>query len=379
MTKSILKKGRRLPHVIMGYTAELIDSKRMWIGHYPSSDTKAPDGRILVGTGDNLGGYGMFSCDKGDTWEIIRGMRSIPRMLNLSDGRYFATGFGNIAARHIDPERQKKIPYVMKKMWADSFDDILDGNLQADFEVIDIPDLAVGYGDSQNYHTGVTGSGLIELPDGKIMIAMYGQFKQDKTRLPYFEKYDFYQYRTWVMISHDMGETFEYLSTVADCQTYPFNPDAEGFCEPDLLYLGGEHILCVMRTQGHEVYTPMYASHSYDMGKTWSTPEVVAPYGVAPKLLRLSCGAIVCAAGKWGTFFLISDDEGKSWSDPVVLSANKGQWDRGPSGYVSLIETNPNEILIVWDETEDQTSDDIPQGERRIVYVNRYKIIQEQA
>ena len=209
----------------MSYKAEFIDSKRLWIGQYPCADTKAPDGRVLVGAGDNGGGYAMLSCDKGGTWEMIRGLRYTPRMLRLSDGRYFAPGFGSVAVKHFDPVRQKKIPYVMKKMWADSFDDILEGNIQTQFESLDIPNLSIGYGDSQeadNYHTGVTGSGLIELPGGDIMIAMYGQFKDDKTKLPYFDKYDFYQYRTWVMISHDKGESFQYLSTVADCQTYPY-------------------------------------------------------------------------------------------------------------------------------------------------------------
>ncbi len=363
----------------MGFTSELLDSKRMWIGQYPCSDVYEKGGRFVVGVGDNAGGYSMYTADGGDTWELIRGI-STPRMIQLSDGRYFGIGFGNAALHSFDPKRQKKIPYVLNKLWADSFDSVLEGDIQSDLECVDIPELAVGYGDSgdsRSYHTGVVGSGIIETDSGDILIAMYGQFKSDKSKLAYFDKYDFYQYRTWVMVSRDRGQTFGYLSTVADCQTYPFQPEAEGFCEPDLLYLGGDHILCVMRTQGHEVYTPMYASHSYDGGKSWSIPEQISPFGVLPRLVRLSCGALICASGKWGTFFRISGDLGKSWGEPVILSDNKGQWDRGPSGYVSVIETAPNEILIVWDETEDTESDDIVQGERRIVYANRYRITEQ--
>ncbi len=363
----------------MKYRAELKDSKRLWIGNYPCCDIASPDGRLLVGVNDNSGGYCAYSADRGDTWEMLREVGRVPRMIRLSDGTYFAVGFGSLAVHHFNPKKQEKIPYVMKKMRAASFDDVLEGNIQCSFESVDIPELAVGYGDSgeaESYHTGVT-SGFIELPDGSILLAMYGQFKSDRTRLDYFTNYDFYQYRTWVMLSRDRGEHFEFLSTVADCQTYPFEPDAEGFCEPELIYLGGEHVLCVMRTQGHEVYTTMYASHSYDMGRTWSEPKAVNPYGVLPRLIKLSCGALICASGKWGTFFQISSDEGVSWSEPVVLSDNRGRWDRGPSGYVSVFETKPDELLIVWDETEDTESDDIPVGERRIVYANRYKIISE--
>lgn len=93
-----------------------------------------------------------------------------------------------------------------------------------------------------------------------------------KSKLDYFKNYDFYQYRTWCIVSHDNGHTFEYLSTIADCGTYPV-PDGEGYCEPDLVYLGNGHILAALRTQGHEVYTPLFCSHSYDSGKTWSKPD----------------------------------------------------------------------------------------------------------
>ena len=101
------------------------------------------------------------------------------------------------------------------------------------------------------------------------------------------------------------------------------------------------------------------------------------PYGVLPRLIRLENGAIVCASGKWDTFMQISGDEGYTWSKPFIVAENDGQWDRGPSGYVSIFETRPNEILIVYDTTEDKASDDIKLGERRIVYMSRYRVIEE--
>lgn len=64
---------------------------------------------------------------------------------------------------------------------------------------------------------------------------------------------------------------------------------------------------------------------------------------------------------------------------PYAVSDNRGQWDRGPSGYVSVWETRPGEILLVWDETEDLESEDIKPGERRIVYMNRYQITADEA
>ena len=73
----------------------------------------------------------------------------------------------------------------------------------------------------------------------------------------------------------------------------------------------------------------------------------------------------------------ISGDEGYTWSEPFIVAENDGQWDRGPSGYVSIFETRPNEILIVYDTTEDKVSDDIKLGERRIVYMSRYRVAEK--
>lgn len=361
----------------MAHTFELIDRKRLIMGHYASGDTVSSDGRIFIGGGGNDGSFGLYTCDGGKSFEVVKGLYSIDHMTPLGDGSYFAPGFGSVAVRQFDPRVQEKVPYVLKKRFARSFDDILKGNIQTEFEVVDIPDLAVGYGDSgdsTSWHTGSPGSGYIRLDNGDILIAMYGQFKADRTRLPYFEKYDFYQYRSWVLVSHDGGRSFSYLSTVAATGEHPINPEAEGYCEPDLLDLGGGHVLCALRTQGHEVYSEMYACHSYDYGRTWSAPEVMSPYGVLPRLCRLTDGTILCASGKWDIFIVQSNDDGKTWSEPFIVTENKGRWDRGPSGYNTIVETAPGEILLVYDTTDDPVSDDIKPGERRFVYADRYKV-----
>lgn len=362
------------------YKIEHLSSDRLWIGHYPCGDADGGNGRLIIRAGDNAGSMTIRSNDGGRTWELRRDITNTDHMRRLSDGSYIGIGFGSLAVHHFDPKHQKKIPYIMKTLHAENYDALVAGDAQSAFCMPDIPDLAVGYGDSgdeRNYHTGVVGSGIVELDDGSILIAMYGQFGEDKTRLPYFTKYNFYQYRTWVMISHDRGNTFEFLSTVADVQSQPIDTAAEGFCEPDLLYLGGGHVLCVMRTQGHEVYSPMYASHSYDSGRTWSPVSKVEDFGVLPRLLKMKNGAVVLASGKWDTLLKISADDGESWSDRIIVKENRGQWDRGPSGYTSIFETADDELLIVYDHTDDPVSDDIKYGERRVIYADRFRITAE--
>ena len=349
-----------------------IDTKRIGIGNYAFASAFRDKNRMLTAHSNGV----LCTEDGGDTWRTLNDVRYRPVYQRLADGSYVGFDFPNLAKKRFDPRVQEKIPYILGIYRAKSYDEVLAGTPQRSFAVVDIPDLAVGFGDSQvedDWGAGCMGSGIIQTENGDVIAAMYGQFKQDKSKLAYFEKYDFFQYRTWLIVSHDNCRTWEYLSTVADCMTYPI-PDAEGYCEPDLLYLGNGRILCVMRTQGHEVYTPMTRSFSNDYGKTWSAPVEINPYGVLPRLIKMRNGVTLCCSGKWDIFLLASEDDGETWSKPFVISENDGQWDRGPSGYNSVFETDPNTLVVVYDITEDKVSDDIPEGERRIVYVSRYKV-----
>jgi len=101
------------------------------------------------------------------------------------------------------------------------------------------------------------------------------------------------------------------------------------------------------------------------------------PFGVYPRLLKMKNGLIVCTSGKWDTFFLVSEDDGNTWSDRYIIAENDGQWDKGPSGYTSVFEVEPDVILVVYDDTEDRVSILPNPYDRRVVYAARYRIIKE--
>ncbi len=351
-----------------------ISSVHLDAGTFAVDNADGGDGRLLVGVQGVGSKYGIYSEDGGESWKRIDGRFDTPRMIRLQDGTYFGMGIDTPIKYHVNIKKQKKFPHVLQMKYAESFDAILDEDIQTDFFCVDIPDLNFGYGDGldpKEYQLGYV-SLFNQLDNGDILGAMYGQFKADKSKLDYFKDYyDMYQYRTWMIVSHDNGHTFSYLSTVADCMTYPgLAGEGEGFCEPDILDLGGGEVICVMRTQGHEVYTPMYICRSYDYGKTWDAPQKICDYGVYPRLLKLSDGTLVCASGKWDSFLLFSEDKGKTWSAPYVFKENKGQWERGPSGYCSIFETAPNELLVVYDDAEKEVSP----GFWRTVYAEKFKI-----
>ena len=62
---------------------------------------------------------------------------------------------------------------------------------------------------------------------------------------------------------------------------------------------------------------------SRDGGMTWTAPERMHIMGYPPHLLRHSSGAIVLTYGyrekKYGQRARVSWDEGKTWSDPIIL------------------------------------------------------------
>lgn len=359
-------------------TPELIYHERINLGDYASAGTITREGDVLVTAGGH-DPFMMISRDSGTTFEIKKGINypTTYGFTQLRDGTFISFGSNNVGHRALMDKRQKVVPFVLKIMRAKTFDDILDGRIDVSFAVVDIPDLTFGWGDSNNCHSGTVAQGCVELENGDIVVTMYGQKTTDTTLCPYFveQGYNFYLYSTWCIISRDSGKTFSYLSSIADVQTYPI-PDvnAEGYCETDIFAFGGGHIVAVLRTGGHEVYSPLYASHSYDNGETWGVPYEINSWGVLPKLFRLSDGRLVLVSGHIHTFLMFSEDEGVTWSEPFIVEECDGKWGNSPSGYNTAFESAPGEITIIYDDPKEGIAEGKPYGYVRHVYMRKYRI-----
>jgi hypothetical protein len=92
-------------------------------------------------------------------------------------------------------------------------------------------------------------------------------------------------------------------------------------------------------------------SRSTDGGKTWSTPHSIGVWGLPSHLLRLRDGRLIMTYGHrrkpFGNQARISDDEGKSWSEPLTIS---GDGIGGDLGYPSTVELGDGELLTAWYE-----------------------------
>ena len=357
----------------MSYSIEIISKECFGAGHYPFKFAADRDGRVLIPVRFwDDGGLLLSSCDGGASFEAIPmpdGMRGVT-FRELSDGTLLGIGEANAVHRAIW-DLDGKIPFVLPVYRAKSIDDLLTGKVATEFCSVDIPGLAAGYGDSSNRHTGDAIS-WSELSNGDIYVMMYGQFKDDTTLCPYFRefgKYDFYLYRTWSIVSYDKGKTFEFVTTVADCQTYPIaDVNAEGYCEAETIEVEPGHLVSVIRTGGHEVYSPLYCAHSYDYGVTWGAPYEICPWGVLPRLLKMKDGTLVCASGHIHTMLLFSDDNGATWSEPVIVDECDGKWDKSTSGYSSIFEPTPGVLSLVYDDPKEGIAEGREAGKVRQVY-----------
>ena len=366
----------------MGHSLRIISKECFGAGHYPCNYSRSEDGRVFIPVFYWDGAYLLTSDDGGASFkkEPLPGKMRGVAFRELSDGTFMGIGEGNAVHRAIYDLDGEKIPYALPVYRAKSIDDVIAGKVTTDIRLVDIPRLAAGYGDSNNRHTGDAISWL-ELSNGDIYVMMYGQFKEDDTLCPYFRehgKYDFYLYRTWALVSHDRGATFEYVTTVADCQTYPIaDVNAEGYCEAEAIEVEPGHLVAVIRTGGHEVYSPLYCAHSYDYGKSWGAPYEICPWGVLPRLLKTADGTLVCASGHVHTMLLLSDDGGATWSEPFIVDECDGKWDRSPSGYTSLFEPSPGVLSLVYDDPKEGIAEGREAGKVRQVYHVLLKVEKE--
>ena len=140
---------------------------------------------------------------------------------------------------------------------------------------------------------------LLRLADGSLLTTLYGKLQRDEKKWLIF-----------AAVSNDDGFTWNYRSTVANCDDAP--KAEEGPNESALQLLDNGDLLCVLRVSSN---SDLYKSYSRDGGVTWSKPTHMAGmWSVQPRLARLGNGALVLTCGRPGIFlWLCTDGKGEKW------------------------------------------------------------------
>ncbi len=90
---------------------------------------------------------------------------------------------------------------------------------------------------------------------------------------------------------------------------------------------------------------------SRDGGKSWTTPHSIGVWGLPSFLTRLRDGRLMMSYGyrrqPFGNQARISEDHGKSWSDPITISDDGIG---GDLGYPSTVELDDGSLLTIWYE-----------------------------
>jgi len=149
------------------------------------------------------------------------------------------------------------------------------------------------------------------------------------------------KYHSSLLKSNDGGLTWSYLATVARSE----NAEGEGYCEPVLVRLADNSLLCLMRSgTGYACKQ----SHSVDGGLTWSTPIAIpdSTSSIWPDVTLMSNGALIAIVGTrpGEDVFVDHTGSGNNWQKVYGLNF------RGDGYYNSctaIAEVEPNLVMMV--------------------------------
>lgn len=294
--------------------------------------------------------YGVLSRDEGKTWKRTFWPGDSRCVGVLSDGTVIAIGYIE-EMRQTGPGQFVHPRWISRDHW-----ETWEGPLDTP---VHIPG-AIGMTGDDLQTWRIQGPlfwrSLLELPDGRLVAAMYGNFEGDTEPIILYEggrkgpRADFKpvpgfnKTRTFIVESKDRGASWSLLATVA------YDPEAgqEGYCEPALAQLPSGELLCIMRT-GY-THDPMYTSRSSDGGRTWSQPVSTRLTGVNPNLLVLDNDLVACSYGvkeyegnRRERRIMFSTDGGYSWSHNTLVFAGAG------GSYSDAVQLESGRILYTYD------------------------------
>ena len=128
--------------------------------------------------------------------------------------------------------------------------------------------------------------------------------------------------------STDGGKTWEHSAVIG----------AGG--EPAVARLGGGKMTALLRTGP---FKPFHQVFSDDDGKTWSAPVLTEEGSVCPDLVPMSNGLLACSYGRPASCLMFSADGGKTWSSHHVISEKTG------FNYTGIVEVRPGRLLYLHD------------------------------
>jgi sialidase-1 len=175
--------------------------------------------------------------------------------------------------------------------------------------------------------------GPIQLTDGRVLYAGKELWTKES--------------RIGVCESQDDGQTWTWLATI------PTRPgdDPREYHELHAVECADGSLIAHIRNANPANSHETLQSESSDGGKSWTVPHAIGVWGLPSHLLRLKDGRLLMSYGHrrppFGNQTRISRDNGKSWSEPLTISADAHS---GDMGYPSTVECRDGSLVTVWYE-----------------------------
>lgn len=147
--------------------------------------------------------------------------------------------------------------------------------------------------------------------------------------------------------STDDGQTWTWLAPV---KTRPGDKD-DNYHELHAVECKSGRLVAQIRNHNRANAGETLQTESTDGGKTWSEVHPIGVWGLPSHLLRLADGRLLMTYGHrrapLGNQARVSSDEGRTWSEPMILS---GDGNSGDLGYPSTVQLADGSLLSVWYE-----------------------------
>ncbi len=176
--------------------------------------------------------------------------------------------------------------------------------------------------------------GPVQLADGRLLYA-----GKDLWREPN---------RVGVCESKDDGQTWSWLAEIPARE----GDDHKQYHELHAVETADDRIVVQIRNHNSKNAGETLQSESSDGGKTWSQPHAIGVWGLPSHLLRLRDDRLLMSYGHrrapLGNQARVSEDHGRTWSEPLLLSADGTS---GDLGYPSTVQLTDGSLLTVWYES----------------------------
>lgn len=153
--------------------------------------------------------------------------------------------------------------------------------------------------------------------------------------------------RSGVAQSTDDGQSWTWLATI------PTRPGDDPVQYHELHGVETANGQAIVHIRNHNKANPdeTLQCESSDGGKTWTVPHPIGVWGLPSHLLRLKDNRLLMTYGyrrpPFGNQARVSEDHGRTWSEPLTVSADGTS---GDLGYPSTVQLEDGSLVSVWYE-----------------------------